>query len=321
VGRLLEEKSRQNGSQSRGYRAGFTLAKQREHVSAFTLVELAVSVGVLVVIVLLTTQVLKSTATVTTLGHKQMDADSQARQLLDRMAVDFAQLVKRNDLDFFAKRTVAPNSVGGPMTGNDQIAFFSAVPGYYPTGSFQSPLSLVAYRINSGSNKMERMGKGLLWNAATPTPAPVVFMPLTIGPSAQVPAGTWPTAISTSATDPDYEVIGPQVFRFEYCYLGTDGTLSITPPGISSMAAIVVDIAMIDPKSKVLVKDAQLASLIAGLDDSASGRPPGDLLSKWQAKINNPALITWGADGPPPAIALSGIRLYERFFYLSPSTL
>ena len=67
--------------------------------SGFTLAELVVSVGVLVLLVLLTTQLFKSAATVTTLGHKQMDADAQARQLLDRMAIDFAQMVKRNDVD------------------------------------------------------------------------------------------------------------------------------------------------------------------------------------------------------------------------------
>ena len=143
-----------NGSQSRGYR------------SAFTLPELVVTVGVLVLLVFLATQLLKSAATVTTLGHKQIDADSQARQLLDRMAIDFAQLVKRNDLDLFAKGTVAPNSVGGTMTGNDRIAFYSAVPGYYPPTGAQSPVSLIAYRVNSDStsssyNKVERMGKGL----------------------------------------------------------------------------------------------------------------------------------------------------------------
>ena len=77
----------------------------RRRSRGFTLAELVVTLGVLVVLVLLATQLLKSAATVTTLGHKQMDADSQARQLLDRMTIDFAQLVKRNDLDFFAKGT------------------------------------------------------------------------------------------------------------------------------------------------------------------------------------------------------------------------
>ena len=74
-------RSCKNGSQSRGYKAAFTLA------------ELLVTVGVLALLVLLFTQLLNSTASITTLGHKQMDADSQARQLLDRMAIDFAQMV------------------------------------------------------------------------------------------------------------------------------------------------------------------------------------------------------------------------------------
>ena len=73
--------------------------RQPRATGGFTLAELLVTVGVLVVLVLLFTQLLNSTATITTLGHKQMDADSQARQLLDRMAIDFAQMVKRSDVD------------------------------------------------------------------------------------------------------------------------------------------------------------------------------------------------------------------------------
>ena len=270
----------------------------------FTLAELLVTVGVLVLLVLLFTQLLNSAATITTLGHKQMDADSQARQLLDRMAIDFTQMVKRSDLDLFAKGTTAPNSVGGTMTGNDQIAFYSAVAGYYPSTGAQSPVSLVAYRINTASGttafrKLERLGKGLVWNGVSITDTPVVFMPLTI-------SATWPAATSSSASDSAYELIGPQVFRFEYCYLGTDGTVSITPPDISALAAIIADIAVIDPKSKVLLTDAQVTSLAGQLVDYTSGQ----LRAQWQATLNGITNL------PRPAI--SGIRLYERYFYLSP---
>ena len=139
--------------------------------AGFTLAELLVSVGVLVVLVLFFGQLLKSTATITTLGHKQMDADSQARQLLDRMAIDVAQMVKRPDVDYYLKIV---RQIRRPMAGNDRIAFYSAVPGYYPTIGSQSPVSLVAYRVNSDStsssyNKMERMGKGLVWNGVSGT--------------------------------------------------------------------------------------------------------------------------------------------------------
>jgi hypothetical protein len=289
--------------------------RSRLRTGAFTLAELVVTVGVLVVLVLLFTQLLKSAATVTTLGHKQMDADSQARQLLDRMAIDFAQLVKRSDVDFFAKGTVAPNSVGGAMTGNDQIAFYSAVPGYYPQLGSQSPVSLVAYRVNSLSgatafNKLGRLGTGLVWNGVSTTDIPVVFMPLTI-------AAIWPAATSSSLADPNgnYEIIGPQVFRFEYCYLlRSNGSLSITPPSdISQIAAIVADIAVIDSKSKVLLDDTQITLLAGQLGDYALGMVPGQLRNNWQNALN--------ANTTLPRPALSGVRLYERFFYLSPPTL
>jgi hypothetical protein len=306
------EQSCKNGSQSRGYRAAFTLA------------ELLVTVSVLALLVLLFTQLLNSAATITTLGHKQMDADSQARQLLDRMAIDFAQMVKRNDVDLFAKGTAAPNSVGGAMAGNDRIAFYSTVPGYYPSTGSQSPVSLVAYRINSLSgatafNKMERLGKGLVWNAVSTTDIPVVFLPLTIGPSVTSVTGTWPAAVSSTVPHTAYEVIGPQVFRFEYCYLLTDGSRSILPGNISGMAAIVADIAVIDPKSRVLVTDAQLARL-NGADGlppvlvDYAGMTPGQLLAQWRAALD---ANTIGLSRP----AISGIRLYERYFYLSPPTL
>lgn len=292
-------------------------------IGGFTLAELVVTVGVLVLLVLVFTQLFTSTASITALDDKRMDADSQARQLLDRMAIDFAQLVKRSDVDFFAKGTAA----AGAMAGNDQIAFYSGVPGYYPTSSNQSPVSLVAYRVNSSStsssyNKMERMGKGLLWNGAapatpTPTPPPVVFMPLTI-------SATWPAATSSLTADAAYEVIGPQVFRFEYCYLQTDGTLSITPPSFSSMAAIIVDIAVIDPRSKALLTNAQIATFNTSggtnfLSDYAANMVPGQLRRRWQNMVNNARdPIT---NVPLPRPALSAIRLYERYFYLSPPTL
>jgi hypothetical protein len=285
------------------------LQGKRGRAAAFTIGELLVSVGVLVLLVLLATRLLNSAATITTLGHKKMDADSQARQMLDRMAIDFAQMVKRSDVDFFAKGTVAPNSVGGTMAGNDLIAFYSAVPGYYPSGysaGQQSPVSLVAYRVNSDStssayNKLERMGKGLVWNAVSLTDTPVVFMPLTF-------FVTWPAATSSSASDTAYEVIGPQVFRFEYRYLLTDGSLSITAPAsVSGISAIIADIAVIDSNSKVLLTNAQITSLAAQLVDYTAAMAPGQLRAQWQNILD--------ANTTLPRPAVSGIRLYERYFY------
>jgi len=295
----------------------------------FTLVELLVSVSVLVLLVLLTTQLINSAATVTTLGHKLMDADSQAREVFDRMAVDFAQMVKRSDVDYYLKKFGI-----GPFTRqNDQIAFYSTVPGYYPSTGSRSPVSLVGYRVNSDPNspaynKMERLGKGLVWNGVS-TDTPVVFLPQTIGV-------TWPSAVSPITADSDYELIGPQVFRFEYYYLLTIGGLTDQPydalhhsgvVGMQDVVAIVVDIAVIDPRSRALLTESQIASLnsLVSLgsgtflpDFTTDQALPGKFIGKWQTKLNS--LISGSIPTTIPREALKGIRFYERYLYLSPST-
>jgi hypothetical protein len=290
------------------------------------LAELLITMGVLVVLVLLFTQLLNSAATISTLGHKRMDADSQARQLLDRMAIDVDQMLKRNDVDYFAKRTAAPNSTGGAMNGNDQIAFYSTVPGYYPPTGSQSPISLVAYRVNSDSakNKLERLGKGLVWNGVSTDSslAPIVFLPFTI-------SAMWPYATNQNS-DSGYEVFGPDIFRFEYYYLlkglstAQPAIFSDTPwdaripghasvSGMRDVAAIVVAIAVIDFKSKALFTDpdSDIAALAAQLADynSVSFPRPGQLLTNWRSTID--------ANTSLPRSAISGIRLYERYFDLT----
>jgi hypothetical protein len=91
------------------------------------------------------------------------------------------------------------------------------------------------------------------------------------------------------------------------------------------VAAIVVAIAMIDPKSKVLLTDSQISALATSLIDwgttSCLGCPtqtqwqtaPGLLKAQWQNTLDAITSL------PRPAI--SGIRVYERYLYLSPPTL
>jgi hypothetical protein len=342
----------------------------------FTLAELVVSVGVLVILVLLATQLLNSAASITTLGHKQMGADAQARQLLDRMAIDFAQMVKRSDVDYYLKSSAAAPLRHVIQPGNDQIAFYSAVPGYYPSSGAPSPVSLVAYRVYNPSpasspcgdcNRLQRMGKGLVWNAVSTADIPIVFMPIPLASPIPVgelpnpapnplPTPAWPQG-GNMATDSAYEISGSQVFRFEYYYLlkgqtdpatGTTNNPILTdipwdtrilsccltastlcchtaPEGMQDVAAIVADIAVIDPKSKALLDTVdptggKLARLngadgsAPALVDFASGMTPGQLLVQWRA-----ALDANSVGLPSPVIP--GIRLYERYFYLSPPNL
>ena len=240
-----------------------------------------------------------------------MDADAQLRPLFDRMGADFSQMIKRSDVDYYLKTSTMTQA------GNDQIAFYSAVSGYYPATGSQSPISVVGYRINSTSgstsfNKFERMSKGLVWNGVSSTDIPVVFLPLTI-------SATWPAATNGSS-DSDYELIAPYVFRFEYYYLLKNGNLSDTPwnmssghtsaSGMQDVAAISVCLATIDPKSRVLISDSQLTTLIGRLSDFSTSMRTGTLLSEWEAALD--------ATTDMPRPALSAIRVYERYFYLLP---
>jgi hypothetical protein len=274
-------------------------------LAAFTLAEMIVAMAVLTLLILLVTQIFNSVAVITTEGNKHMDADAQARVLLDRMGIDLAQMIKRSDVDYYLKSFV------NAQIGNDQIAFYSMVPGYYPPNGSQSPVSLVAYRVNA-QYQVERMAKGLLWNGVSPGSTPIVFLPSTI-------EGSW-LAATNANSDSDYELIAPDLFRFEYFYLLKNGTLSDTPwdttaghtsvTGMQDVAAISVLVAAIDPKSRALVSDSQLTSLAARMNDFSASMRPGELVGQWQTALNRPA------DIPRPAI--SAIRIYGRYFYLVP---
>ena len=276
----------------------------RKSARAFTLVEMLLSIAVLTLIVLSVSHLFNQAATLTTSGNKRMEADGQARSLLDRLAIDFAQMLRRSDVDYYLK---TPANL---QPGNDQMAFYSEVPGYYPSTGAQSPISLVSYRIGA-QNQTERLGKGLLWNGVSTSNTPLAFLPLTI-------AARWPAATNETA-DSDYEIAAANVFRFEYFYWLTNGDFSETPwntnaghtaiEGMQDVASICVAIAAIAPKSRVLLSDTEIVTVIARMDDFAPSMGPGALRAQWQRALD--------ATHDMPRSAINGIRIYQRSFQLS----
>ncbi|MDD5349374.1 MAG: prepilin-type N-terminal cleavage/methylation domain-containing protein [Chthoniobacteraceae bacterium] len=291
---------------------------------AFTLIEMLVAMGVLLLVVGMIAHLCNSAQIVTGMGHRQMDADAQARAVFDRMAIDFAQMVRRPDADCFLK------DLARPQPGNDQIAFFSQVPGYYPSTGSESPVSLVAYRVNAARlNQLERFGAGLVWGGDSTGNPPMVFLPVRI-------ADKWESATNQDA-DSHYELAGPQVFRLEYYYVlkGQEAgggafasVLTETPwdtriqgiagvpdhtaaDGLRDVAAIGVVIAVMDPKTRALVKPEALVPLVKALEDFDPGThaQPGALEARWQEAVNASGL---------PGTAISGIHIYRRWFYLDP---
>jgi prepilin-type N-terminal cleavage/methylation domain-containing protein len=279
------------------------MSRKRKY-QGFTLTEMLLATAMLALIVVFVSRLFSSAVSITTTGTKPIDCDLQARQLFDRLAIDLAQMIKRPDVDYYVK------SIVDPEVGNDRIAFFSQVRGYYPSTGYNDPTTLVAYRINSDSgapsfNKMQRMGKGLLFNGVSPTSTPMVF-----GTSAIV--NTWPAATDNSSADDDYETVGPQIFRFEYFYCLKGGGFGDNPggPAMQDVAAISVCIAVVDPKSKVLLSDTQVGTLADRMNDFSPVMGPGELKAQWQSALDNTN------DMPRPTIA--AVRLYQRSFHLLP---
>jgi hypothetical protein len=348
-----------------------TVAMSKDR-AAFTLIELLVSIVVLVLMILVVAQAVDTAATIVRPANKHIDTDTQARVVLDHMAVDIGRMLKRTDVDYWVKGTVTYKTHGhsnghgngqkiiNGQQGNDQIAFYSQVPGIYTQTTNQGPVSLIAYRINEDPNesinsdnpaylRLERMGKGLLWNGVSgKTNIPVVFLPMTI-------SNTWPAATDPSITDSPstYETIGPGVFRFEYYYLLKSGLLTgapfdttvrttqtdLTHPvsiGLTDVEAIGVAIAVIDPGSRPLLYDPNptanaqggpwhlLYSIVSDMADFADakgkGNPAkniGDVENQWNSVVQSVATNGRTSDGStvPPAAA-KAIRIYNRYFDL-----
>jgi len=290
----------------------------------FTLLELLIAMTILALLMVMISQMFDSATSVVTRENRHMDSDWQARALLDRMAVDLGCMLKRQDVDYYLK------SAANPQPGNDQLAFYSEVPGYYPATGSQGSVSLVGYRLNASSPQLERLSKGLVWNGVSPTDTPLVFLNGT-GSTGGTLASTWPTATSPTAVDADYELTGPQVFRFEYYYtlkgrtVNTTTTLpsllSDTPwdtraplahtkvDGLLDVAAVVVVIAVMDASSRQNVTDAQLTALGAEMKDFSPTMKTGDLEAQWQAAVDDSKL---------PRTAASSVRIYGRCYSLNP---
>jgi hypothetical protein len=308
-------------------------------VSGFTLAEMLVATVVLIVIVLFITSLVNHAAVITSQGTKHMDTESNVRPFFDRLAVDIDQMVKRTDVSYYLKNK---SSAGSDI--NDRMAFFSSAPGYYSDNTGQgdcgdpnkvancnSRYSVVAYRVNTDPksasyNKAERMAKGLPLNASPYTDTPFLFFDNT---NATTIDTNWPTATRPSP-DPNYysadlyqkyELIGPQVFRFEYYYLtsASPATLVASPTNwtsanainIKDIAAIVVAVAAIDPQSRKLLTEPNVQNIANLLPKFTSGGP-GALLAQWQTVLNSNTTIN-----AMPDPALQGIRIYERYFYLN----
>ena len=323
---------------------------------AFTLVEVLVAMLVLTIMLLAVSQIVNSANKATGNSRKQINADSEARTVFDRIADDLGHMINRSDVDFALGR-----NNGGPNNGvNDTLFFYSEGSALadtaYPTPA-QSTAALVGYRINS-SYQLERLGKDMALGASPPdgmvyltysTPGqPAASMPTPNALSTFSGNSAWQTLIGSSptytgGTDPTYyHVLSQSVFRFEFCYLlkpvtqagGTvasavysnypnnlsNSTSTYTyATGLQQVQAIVVALAVLDPDSRKTISTSNLVTLTSALTDPTD--PPKGTLG-----TSPPQLMAqvWDSEIAPgnftgaTKTAAANVRIYQRTFYLGP---
>src|SRR4051812_20704141 len=87
-------------------------ATANHKITAFTLIEVMVSVTILVLMVVLFAQIISHATAVTRVDSRHVDTDTQARAVLDRFAADIGRMLKRTDIDYYVKQPTGYNGHG-----------------------------------------------------------------------------------------------------------------------------------------------------------------------------------------------------------------
>jgi len=126
-------------------------------------------------------------------------------------------------------------------------------------------------------------------------------------------------------SSPYYHVIGNDVFRFEVCfqvqgvngyslYPGYTNCAPVYPTSISNTTAIVVAIAVLDAKSRQLVRASSWSKMISALKDPTAQELSTNGL---MAPLWNSELQSIAATAQIPVLAASRIKVYQRCYYLN----
>jgi type II secretory pathway pseudopilin PulG len=202
------------------------MARRFSRTAGFTLLEILASIALLVFLIIFIGQIVVNATSVTGTSRNQLDSDSQARLVMDRIEQDISAMVKNPGVDYFVN-----NGTSGPLpnpTINDTMFFYSQVPGYplNDPAATVSDLSLVGYRINPTSWKLERYGKATSWDGNEGTPFLTYSATGNLLPETTLANNP---IVSANSNDANYHVLADGVFRIEICYLLKDGSYSTAP--------------------------------------------------------------------------------------------
>jgi len=283
---------------------------------AFTLVEVLVAEAIFLILLLIVMQVIFGALQTTTAQKKHMDELGDARQSLDRLSLDWAARVRRNDI-YATFTNASPSSTSA---ANAQIGFLTQAQWYTPSTDTQARhLAWVTYgvtnvtQVNQGSTTVQTPGlvrslAGYDWNGSA---NPVLTLPMT----------TAPTSTSSTTTDP----LGNTVFCFGYCFLQQMPTTSSTypqpftiNPGLTltstNLVGVVVAIASLDQQSRQVLTQAQLVAMGNALLPVPDGQSPQ---TYWLSQINSGVFATTVKAAGVPASVANAVHVYQRILYVN----
>ncbi len=250
----------------------------------FTLIELLVAMSVLFGVTLLVTSLISNVTTTTKLSTETINADSVSRLFFDRLGNDIANMVVRDDVDYFFYKD----------GGNDLLGFYVNL----AATAGATPVSRVYYGWPTGSTELSRAVNSLggSWTTGIYRTAPTLSS-----------GGSFPLPVPA-----DLQSFGKEIIRFEYGFLtqgpgGLRFDANNTGIGINDIRGIVVAIAVLDEDVQAFVGTAGVDAVAGILGDATSA----DIVGPWRQ-----ALTTAQAGGGLAGSAASNVRIYQRVYLL-----
>ena len=259
-------------------------------VTGFSLVEILVAVGVLILLLTVLTSVLSGVSNAWQLSREKLDNFAKGRALLNTISRDLANSVVRQDLPAF------PQAAG-------QLSFFTRTFAQNEESDSARPLTYVSYTLGRKNDSRVILRKDAAYDFVASS---VPWQPF----------GT--NAVPVLPGPPLERVLCQDVFAFGYNFIQADGTSSGTyhdNAHTNATRAVRVAIAVLNERASDILRAAgredELAADLQGVTSAG-----GSLKAGWDGVLTNGSLAS-----KYPRPVLAGLRTYERINTLTTTPL
>ncbi len=268
----------------------------RSRGDAFTLIEILVALAVFLLMALLLLQMSDSIMQVTNHSQHRIGADGNALLAMDRISDDVTRAVVRGDLPWRVQK----------QPGNDGFSFFAAARAY----TAGRTTSKIGYKVED--SMLKRGVQETSWeNSGTDA--------LTF-----IPAGSpdFTDYLEIDATN--FDVLDPNIFRLEISFLNAEGDVISDPAPTdnnlvdfsqsrsvepqNTVRAIIVTVASVNERARLLISPAELDALPDNFPDASNGK---NALEAWQDYLASGAT---NLSQP----AREAIRVRQRYIPIAP---